>query len=196
MSVDVNLKSAPITSETEPSLITGEDLAEMENVSRVELVKGKLVRMSPVGHIHGFFESNFAIDLGTFVKQHKLGRVLTGEVGIYVSRDPDTIRAADVTFISNERLSRVQSESYLDVAPELVIEILSPNDRWTVVNQKIGEYFTAGVRQVWIADPGQQQVDVYYAPTNFKRFSAGDELDGGDVLPGFAVAVAELFAEE
>ncbi|MCB0164166.1 MAG: Uma2 family endonuclease [Anaerolineae bacterium] len=196
MSIKLSLKPTPAASEAEPKLITGEQLADMEDVHRSELVKGELVRVSPAGHPHGFFESSFAISLGIFVRQYKLGRVLTGEVGIYTGRNPDTIRAADVAFISNERLSQVQSQSYLDVAPELVIEILSPDDRWMTVNQKIDEYFTAGVVQIWIADPKRQHVDVYYSPTDFKRFSTGDTLPGGDILPGFTVAVAELFEAE
>lgn len=196
MSAETKLKSAPATPKAEPERITGKELATMEDVNRSELVKGELVRMSPAGHPHGFYEVNFGAILFNFVREHKLGRVIGGEVGIYTGRDPDTIRAADVAFISNERMSQVQSQSYLDVAPELVIEILSPSDSWMMVSQKIEEYFTSDVVQIWIADPKRQQVDVYASPTDFERFSAGDTLSGGDVLPGFSVAVAELFGEE
>ncbi|GAG28444.1 unnamed protein product, partial [marine sediment metagenome] len=84
---DVLLRDVP--------LLTGEELFALGDIGRAELVKGELIRMSPTGHPHGYIEVNFAIDLGLFVRQHKLGRVLGGEVGIYTSRDPDTVRGAD-----------------------------------------------------------------------------------------------------
>lgn len=178
------------------SRLTGEELAAMDDVGPAELVKGELVRMSPVGHPHGFYEGNFVVALGIFVRKHKLGRVLSGEVGIYTGRNPDTIRAADAAFISNERLAQVQSKSYLDIAPELVVEVLSLDDRWSTINQKIDEYFAIGVQQVWIADPDRRQVYVYHSPTQIERFAVGEELSGGAVLPGFKVPVAELFDVE
>jgi Uma2 family endonuclease len=179
-----------------PRPITGEMLFKLGDIGRTELVKGEIIFMSPTGHLHGFLESNFDRVLGAFVYEHKLGRVFVGEIGIYTQRNPDTVRAADVAFISRERWSQVRSQSYLDVAPELVVEVLSPDDAWSEVMEKLEEYFASGVLAIWIADPKRQQVYVYHAMTEVQRFSTGDILADEKVLPGFGVAVAELFAGE
>jgi Uma2 family endonuclease len=175
------------------SRITGEELFAMGEMPWTELVKGEIVPMAPTGHPHGFVEFNFGRVLGTFVYQHKLGRVLGGEVGIYTGRDPDTVRAADVAFISNERMASVRSQSYLDVAPELIVKVMSPDDRWSAVHAKLAEYFRIGVQLIWVADPGQCQVHVYRSPTRVEILTVADELSGEPVLPAFKVAVAELF---
>lgn len=178
---------------TDATVMTGQDLFALGDIGRSELVKGELVRMAPTGHSHGYIEFRFGMVLGVFVDEHKLGRVLVGEVGIYTQRDPDTVRGADVAFISNARLAQVQSSSYLDVAPELIVEILSPGDRWTDVNDKLTEYFAIGVQIVWVADPRQQRVHVYRSLTELEVLTVDDTLTGGDVLPGFSAPVAELF---
>ena len=72
-----------------------------------------------------------------FAYHQKLGHVLVGEVGIYTNRNPDTVRGADVAYISKDRLAQTQSQSYLDVAPELIVEVLSPGDSWSEVIEKV-----------------------------------------------------------
>lgn len=94
---------------------------------------------------------------------------------------------------SFERLAQVQSPGYLDVAPELIVEVLSPDDRWSAVNDKLTEYFDVGVQVVWVADPQWQRVHVYRSLTEIEILTVGDTLTGGDLLPGFSVPVAELF---
>jgi len=187
-------KSETITELKPP--ITGEMLFKLGDMGRTELVKGEIIYLSPTGHLHGFLESNFDRVLGAFVYQHKLGRVFVGEVGIYTHRNPDTVRVADVAFISRERLAQVQSQSYLDVAPELIVEVLSPDDAWSQLMEKLEEYFTIGVQMVWVADPRRQQVYVYSSLTEVERFTMAEVLSGGKILPGFSVPVAELFAPE
>ncbi len=184
-----------VTTESAPP-VTGDELYRMGDLGRTELVRGEIVRMSPTGFTHGYIESNFAAVLKTFVQQQKTGRVSSGEVGIYTGRNPDSVRAADVAFISNERMAQVKSQSYLDVAPELVVEVLSPDDAWSDLMEKLDEYFACGVKLIWVADPRLQQVYVYHAVTQVERFTMKDTLTGSDVLPGFSVPVAELFASE
>jgi Uma2 family endonuclease len=179
-----------------PVLITGEELFHVGDLGRTELVKGEIIYLPPNEYLHGYIEGKFCSALKAFVTQHQLGRVLVGEVGIYTGRNPDTVRGADVAFISHERMAQVKSKSYLDVAPELIVEVLSPDDSWSDVMEKLEEYFSIGVLAVWVADPRKQQVYVYQSLTEVQRFTAADVLPGGQVLPGFSVPVMELLATE
>lgn len=192
--LEETLEKIDVTESMPP--ITGEMLFKMGNIGQAELVRGEIIPMSPTGYLHGFLESNFDRMLGAFVYKHKLGRVFVGEVGIYTRRNPDTVRAADVAFISTERMAQVKSASYLDVPPNLIVEILSPDDSWGDLMEKLEEYFNIGVEMVWIADPRRQMVFVYHSLTQVERFHGADELSGGQVLPGFKVVVAELFTVE
>ncbi len=176
--------------------ISGEKLFALGDIGPAELIKGEIVPMSPTGHLHGLVEINIGGLLRQFVQQHKLGRVMGGEVGLYTRRNPDTVRAADVLFISHERLAQMQSTSYLDVAPELIVEILSPDDAWSVLMEKLEEYFSIGVQLVWLVDPRRQQVFVYRSLTNVEQLTVEQELSGAPVLPDLRIEVAELFAAE
>jgi Uma2 family endonuclease len=178
----------------EVGLITGKQLLAMGNIGRTELVKGRINYFMPTGHPHSFVEGNFTFELGKFARETKLGRVMPGEVGIYTERNPDSVRAADVAFISHDRLKQAKPQGYLDVAPELVVEVLSPDDSWSEVNEKLEEYFAIRVAMVWVADPRRQVVYVYRAINEFKKLTKTDILSGEEILPGFSVAVAELFA--
>ncbi len=188
----VALERRPIAA---PTLITGEELARIGDIGRCELVEGRIVVLTPTGWLHGDYEWRFGHALGGFVAEHRLGRVLVGEVGIYTRRDPDTVRGADVVFISHERLAQLKSANFLDVAPELIVEILSPEDRWSEVKQKLREYFSIGVVMVWVADPSDKTVSVYRSLTDVRILGESDLLTGEEVLPGFSTSVAPLFAE-
>jgi Uma2 family endonuclease len=178
------------------ALTTGEQLLAMGNIGPCELVEGRIVMMSPTGDDHGGYESNFDEHIKVFVRKHQLGKVRVGEIGIYIRRNPDTVRAADVIFISNARYAqRKQKGGYLDVAPELVVEIMSPDDRWSEVKQKLRDYFSIGVKLVWVADPSDRTVHAYRSLTDVREFSEADMLTGDDVLPGFSVPVAALFED-
>ncbi|MBK8988860.1 MAG: Uma2 family endonuclease [Chloroflexi bacterium] len=176
------------------ALITGEELLEMGDMGPCELVEGRIVPMSPTKIQHGRFEYKLARLLGDFVAENNLGEIMVGEVGIYVQRDPDTIRAADILFISHERLAQASPNSFLDVPPELVVEILSPSDRWNDVRRKLREYFAAGVNVVLIIEPDEQTVSVYRAPTALQELTGTAVLTLDDILPGFRCVVADLFA--
>ena len=176
-------------------LITGEELARMPDLGPCELVAGKIVPMSPTNWKHGDFVSELDWHLRTFVKKHEIGKVLAGEIGIYVRRDPDYVRGADVAFISFERIAQIQSESYLDVAPELVVEVISPGNTWQKMRDKIEEYFSIGVEHVWIVEPERRQVLVYYAPTEMKALTKSDTLEGEGSLSGFSLPLDVLFAD-
>ena len=174
-------------------LITGEELSQIPDLGPCELVKGRIVPMPPTNHIHGEVETDVSTELKIYARRTGRGRVMGGEVGIYVRRDPDTVRAADVLYISHERYSRHTSASYLDVPPELVVEILSPDDLWSEVMEKLEEYLSAGVDAVWILDPRRKTVFSYRSLTQAQRFEEGQTLRDEELLPGFSIAVSDLF---
>lgn len=177
-------------------LVTGDELLAMGGLGLCELIEGRIVPMTPSIHPHGRCESHFDEHLKSFVRQHALGKIMVGGVGIYTRHHPDTVRSADVAFISNERYAQLGKVSgFLDVAPELVVEIVSPDDRWVDVMQKLHELFAIGVQLVWLADLTARTVYAYRSLTDVRVFTEADVLTGDEVLPGFSVPVASLFEE-
>ena len=135
-------------------LITGEELARMPDVGPCELIEGRVVPVSPGGFDHSVATTNVFQLLDVFVRSRRLGLVLTGEVGLYTRRAPDTVRGADVVFISAERLERrTRALTFLDAAPELVVEVLSREHTVRDLADKLREYFAADVKIVWVVDP-------------------------------------------
>ncbi len=184
------------TSPTDARPITGEELALMPNLGPCDLVLGRIVELSPTGGEHGRIEGNFYAALRAFVRPRNLGKVLVGEVGIFTHRAPDSVRGADVVFISNARYESLRSSrKFLDVAPELVVEVLSPHDPPGELHRKLQEYLEVGVRLVWVADPDARTLTVYSSASDGRTLGETDLLTGGDVLPGFEVAVRELFED-
>ena len=183
------------TPEPTKTPVTGEELLAMGDIGRSELIEGEIIQIAPTGDEHGYIESNIDTALKPFVRERKLGRVMTGEVGIYIRRNPDTVRGADVAFISNERYAQRGKSAFLDVAPDLVVEVMSPDDRWSEVMKKLGEYFSIGVRLVWVVEPETQTVYAYRSLTDVRCFTRDEILVGDDILPEFALPVAEIFGD-
>ena len=152
------------------------------------------MRMSPTKPQHGRCEYRFSRFLGSFVDERNLGEVHVGEVGIYTHRDPDTVRGADLLFVSHERLAQATPGDFLDVPPELIVEILSPTDRWSEVKKKLREYFEIGVTAVLIVDSEERTVSVYRSLTDLREFTVDDVLAVEEILPGFSLPLADLFA--
>ncbi len=173
--------------------ITGPELLASGVGERVELIRGEIRTMSPTSYEHGRTEMNVGSQLRAYVREKKLGEVMGGEVGIYTGRNPDTVRAADVLFISAERMAEVNSPGYLDAAPELIVEILSPGDRWVDIHDKLEEYFRIGVVRVWLVDTRRRRVFVYRSPTDVRCISGEETISGEDALPGFEMPVAGFF---
>ena len=174
--------------------VTGDDLMQMPGLDPCELVAGRVVPMTPTNPTHGRIEANVAAALKHFVRSRNLGIVMAGEVGVFTARNPDTVRAADVLFLSHERdARRKRPEGFLDVAPELTVEILSPTDRPDQVRRKLGEYFAAGVLQVWLIDPAARTVQVHHGRGEPQSLAPGAVLTGGNVLPGFELPVEDIF---
>jgi Uma2 family endonuclease len=133
-----------------------------------------------------------------FVEQNGLGATFGAETGFILARDPDVLLGPDAAFVLAERLPPLSDQSgYLALAPDLAVEIVSPSDRWTMVTRKVDRYLLAGVRLVWVVDQASRSVTVCSAdgPWRTLHIETGDALDGGAVLPGFRLPLADLFLQ-
>jgi Uma2 family endonuclease len=176
------------------TLITGDDLARMPDHDSCELIDGRIVPMSPTNPEHGRIEANVAAAIGRFVRAQNLGLVMTGEVGIFTTRNPDRVRAADVVFISHDRYERrTKARGFLDVAPELVVEILSPENAHIDMQQKVREYLGIGVQLVLVVDPVARAIAAHRATGHVERYGRDGSVSCEDALPGFAFPVAAAF---
>ena len=178
------------------SLVTADELWELPaNDHKYELVAGELIPMPPSGFLHGTVAGNFARLLGEHATKHDLGVVCTADAGFRLQQNPDTVRAPDVAFVSKERiLTEGKPEKYWPGAPDLAVEVVSPNDRFDEVMEKVEEYLEAGTRLVWVAQPRLQLVLACRPGDEIKIYHKDDELSGEDVLPGFLCHVKDLFA--
>lgn len=158
-----------------------------------ELVQGELRPMSPANSRHGEIATQIAVLLRAYARQHKLGRVLV-EGGYILSRSPDTVVAPDVSFIQRSRIpSAGLPETYFDGAPDLAVEIVSPNDSYNEIEEKIREYFRAGAALVWVVSPRSRSVAVHRPGAPVTILQDHDTLTCEDILPGFSIRVADIF---
>jgi Uma2 family endonuclease len=176
-----------------------EFLALPEDGWRYELVRGRLVRMSPTGFEHSNIAWNLLRALDSFVNAHGLGTVTIPEAGFIISRagEPDTVLAPDAAFIPKARMPRPGSpdwKGFPRLAPDLVVEIASPSQSRPDLAAKAGLWLSAGVRLVWAVWPERREVDVWRpGSTNATTLGPGDQLDGEDVLPDFVYPIGSLF---
>jgi len=174
-------------------MTAAEFTARYANV-HAELVKG-IVKEYPVPFPkHGFICLLIGRLIGNQVEANELGRVATNDSWIKTGSNPDTVRGADVCFFSYERLPKgAVPEGLLPVAPDLVVEVRSPTDRWNAIFAKVSEYLTAGVRVVVVLDPATTSASVYRMDELQQIFHHSDVLTLPDVLAGFSVVVSRLF---
>lgn len=183
---------------TTKTLLTEDDLLRMpDDGFRYELIEGELRQMAPTGFEHGRFTGKLHILLGAHVLAHKLGDVLAAETGFVIARTPDgraTVRAPDVAFVAAGRVpDDADTRKYLELAPDLVAETLSPSDTAVEVEEKIASWLRAGVRAALVVNPASRTVTVHRPPSEIVRLTTQDELDLGDVIPGFRCRVSEIF---
>jgi Uma2 family endonuclease len=183
---------------TEVKLMTADELLAMPDDGFVyELIKGELIKVSPPpGHEHGLVAMNIAGPLFEYVKTKNLGHVYAAETGYLLEQNPDTVRAADVSFVRRERIEKAKPvQGYWKRAPDLAVEVISPSDTVGRIEGKVAEWLQSGARVVWIVSPTMRTVTVYRSLTDIVTFTEKDTLDGGDVVPGFQIAIADIFAE-
>jgi len=174
-------------------LMTAEELLHVRIPNkRTELVKGVLVVREPAGGRHGRVVMELARRLANHVEAQGLGAVYAAETGFTLARHPDTVRAPDVAFVRRERLRDPDTTGFPDLAPDLVVEVLSPGDRAGEILAKVADWLSAGTRLVWVVDPERRLARAYRHDGGETIVTVDDALDGEDVLPGFACPLRSI----
>jgi Uma2 family endonuclease len=175
------------------AITTAEQLLKAGDIGRCELIRGELCRMIPPSFEHGRITIKLTGPVVNHVEAHGLGTVVAAETGFLLAHDPDTVRAPDIAFVRAAR-GPGPERGYFPGAPDLAVEVLSPDDRPGYVREKVAEWLEAGARTVWVVDPRTRTVAVHAPAEDPRVRGESDTLDGGDVLPGFTLAVRDLFS--
>lgn len=182
--------------ETIGNLVTAARLVEQQGDGyRCELILGEVVKMSPTSGKHGVIALRIGRLLGNWADQQGIGLVFAAETGFKLATNPDTVRAADVALVLNERVPATGvPDSFWEGAPDLAVEVLSPNDSASDVLDKVRDYLAAGADQVWVADPKSSAVSVYRSLQDVQTLTARETLVGTGAVEGFRCGVGEFFA--
>jgi len=160
-----------------------------------EIVNGERREIPPMGTLAGTLASVLAHYLNAFGIERKLGLAVS-EV-LFCLRPGQSSRRPDVAFVSYSRwpltLPPVDDPSEFDFAPNLAVEVVSPSNTATEIEDKIKEYFDAGVDLVWVIHPRHRRIYVHESASQTRLLVETDELDGGNVLPGFRLSISALF---
>jgi Uma2 family endonuclease len=180
---------------TTVQLLTADDLLAMpDDGFRYELIDGELRKMAPAGSQHGRITNKIEIDLGRHVEANDIGVVFAAETGFRLRTDPDTVRAPDVAFVAKKRYEQVGDvPGYWPGAPDLAIEVLSPGDNYTEVEEKVFDWLDAGCRLVIVLNPRQRTATAYRSRASIRVHTDRETLDAGDAVPGWSFAVARAF---
>ena len=175
--------------------MTAEELLNMpDDGFRYELVRGELRKMSPAGHVHGEYAMSIGASLAVHVKANGLGKVYAAETGFKLESNPDHVRAPDAAFVRRERTDTVgDAPGYFPGAPDLVIEVVSPSDRYAEVDEKVADWLDAGAEAVVVVNPRGRVVRVHRSLTDVVVLTESDTLDVSDVVQGWQIPVREIF---
>lgn len=184
-----------MTITTEARGLTANDLLRLDSEGvRGEPIRGVLCETMATGIEHGRIVTNLVVELGSFLRSASLGTLVASDSGVWLERDPDTVREPDVAFFSAAKMPlNARITGYAEVAPDLVVEIVSPSDSRREVHDKAHMWLSHGMRLVWVVQPETRTVDVYEADGAAKALGEDDSLDGLDVLPGFTCTVSTVF---
>jgi Uma2 family endonuclease len=174
-------------------LWTIDDLDDLPD-GRYEVWEGELIEVAAAGYEHSLICGLVVTAINNFARPARLGTATVADGGFVIARDPMTLFIPDVAFVRAGRLPD-NIKPILELSPDLVVEVVSPTDRMSEVLEKVAVYLAAGVLLVWVVLPQQRIIHVYQTnePTMVRQVHMGDELDGGGVLPGFRLPVAEIF---
>jgi Uma2 family endonuclease len=180
-------------------VMTAEEFCEFvhrpENEDRFfELDEGRVIELPPPKKRHGVICGQIVYLLNSYVRRTGRGQVTSNDAGVILGRGPDTVRGPDVAYFAEQQSDEeLEAEGYAHTPPVLVVEVLSPDDRWRTVNRKVMQYLRAGVKVVWVVDPETHDVTVHRSGQEVEGLGAEDVLTGGDELPGFECRVGEFF---
>lgn len=175
-------------------LMAVEELIHVADDGRFhELVDGELITMSPANERHGRVTQRIAIRLGGYVWDRRLGQTYSSETGYVLRRRPDTVRCPDASFLRKDRPRN--GDGFIEGAPDLAVEVMSPSDTWAAVDRKVRDYLAAGTGMVIVVDP-RQEIAVEHTPAGTRRLTIEDSLDGGDVVPGWHLPLREVFSAD
>jgi Uma2 family endonuclease len=179
----------------ETKRMTAEELWQLPaNGMRRELVAGELREMTPAGSEHGFIQLRLAARLTAYVETHQLGATFSSDTGFVLTRDPDTVRSPDLAFVGRKRIDEMGiPPGYWPGAPDLAVEVVSPSDRYSDVEEKVQEWLAAGARLVWVVNPAGRCVTVHRSREASLLIDEQNTLDGAEVVPGFTCPVADIF---
>lgn len=177
------------------TLLTADDLAQLPDDGFLyELDRGDLVRLPLSNFNSSHIAMKIGVALGSFAHAAGLGLVAGADGAFVLSIDPDTVRVPDVSFVRADRLPPVQDRNrFLRLAPDLAVEVVSPSDTTAETLDKVREYLDAGVRMIWVVQPGSRMVTVYAGDRTARVLYEEETIDGVEVLPGFTLLVAEMF---
>ena len=183
------------TASVDAKLMTANDLLRLSSRGvRGELIRGVLCETMPTGYAHGKIVVNLVLLLGNFVTPRKLGSLTASDSGVWLERDPDTVREPDIAFFSAEKIPLGAMDSgYVEAVPDLVVEVASPSDSPRDLYDKARMWLSYGTRLVWVVRPDALAVDVYRPGRTASTLVAEDTLDGLDALPGFTCPVRSVF---
>ena len=183
------------TASVDAKLMTADDLLRLSSRGvRGELIRGVLCETMAAGYAHGKIVVNLVLLLGNFVAPRKLGSLTASDSGVWLERDPDTVREPDIAFFSVEKIPLGAMDSgYVEAVPDLVVEVASPSDSPRDLNDKARMWLSYGTRLVWVVRPDARAVDVYRPGSAAATLGGEDTLDGLDALPGFTCPVRSVF---
>jgi Uma2 family endonuclease len=175
--------------------VTADQLLEMpDDGLRRELVRGEVRVMGPAGGRHGRIGARILSRLDVFAAAAGMGEVYNSDTGFRLSSDPDTVRMPDVSFVARERADEVGDiEGFWPGAPDLAVEVVSPTDSFSDIDEKVSEYLVAGCRMVIVVNPRRRAATVYRSHSDIILLGENESLDGGDVVPGWTLPLRELF---
>jgi Uma2 family endonuclease len=175
-------------------LLTAEEfflLPNPDDGSQQELVRGEVITVPPSGGMHGVCCLKAGRPIGDFVEQHELGTLTSNDTGFVTERGPDSVRGPDIAYWSREKLP-VVPVGYIEVAPNLLVEVLSPSNTSRQIRAKLKEYFAKGVQIVWVIAPEDRTLTIYRTPDEGRLLDESATATGEDVLPGFTCRVSDL----
>ncbi len=177
-------------------LVSADELLNMPlDGFRYELIRGELRQMPLFGMSHGRVCLTLGAHLLKHVKVKGLGEVYATGTGYKLVSDSDTVLAPDVSFVSRRRLADIgETDGYWPAAPDLAIEVISPDDRYLDVLERVGYWLDAGTRMVVVVSPKTRNVAVHRSLTSITQLVEEDYLDGADVVPGWTMPVRDIFS--